>query len=448
MPDKPDPAGPRERPRRPRPIRGPLRTPAPRAPTDPVAAPSPVVTGGGRPDTGSAAIVGAAARRPARLVGVDAARGAALIGMAATHVLPEFGPAGQLTWAFRIAAGRSAAAFAVLAGVGLTLATARAARPRATTLVRAVCIGLVGLVLGETGTPLAVILPYYAVFFVFALPLPRARPGVLVAVAAAALLAEPLLSQLIRPHLPEPIMSNPSFGTLAATPGRLALTILLTGYYPALAWIGYLAVGMLVGRLDLRSARVAGWLLGGGAAVAVAVQALSWLLLGPLGGRSAILAADTVLPGVGPVPPGEVSRLLAAGLYGSTPTQTWWWQAVASPHATAPLDLLHTTGTAVALLGLALLAARLGADGRAGRVLLWPPAALGSMTLTWYTLHACLMSTSLLPGDPYVSYVTQLAVGLVAASAWRLTGRRGPLEAAIAATARLAGPASTNRAAT
>jgi len=430
MSDKPEPAGspgPQQRPRGPRPIPGPFRTPAPREPTDPVATPSSVVTDSSGSDTG------ASARRPARLVGVDAARGAALIGMVATHVLPEFGPTGQLTWAFRIAAGRSAAAFAVLAGVGLTLATARAARPWATTLVRAGCIGLVGLVIGETDTPLAVILPYYAVFFVLALPLPRARPGVLAGVAAAALLAEPLLSQLIRPHLPAPIMSNPSFGTLAAAPGRLALTFLVTGYYPALAWIGYLAVGMLVGRLDLRSARVAGWLLGGGVAVAVAAKALSWLLLGPLGGRAAILATDTVVSGVGPVPPGEVSRLLTAGLYGSTPTQTWWWQAVASPHATAPLDLLHTTGTAVALLGLALLAARLGSDGRAGRTLLWPLAALGSMTLTWYTLHACLMSTSLLPLDPHVSYVSQLALALVAASVWRLTGRRGPLEALIAA---------------
>lgn len=369
---------------------------------------------------------------------MDAARGAALLGMAATHVLPDFDSSGHLTWAFRIAAGRSAAAFAVLAGVALTLVTARAARPRLATLARAVCIGLVGLVLGETHTPLAVILTYYAVFFLLALPLLRAPRWVLAVVAAAALVGEPWLSQLLRPHLPDPIIANPSFGTLLTSPGRLVLTTLLTGYYPALAWIGYLAVGILVGRLDLRSARVAGWLFGLGTGVAVAAKASSWLLLGPFGGRAAILGTPAVLPGLGPVPAGEVSRMLAAGLYGSTPTQTWWWLAVSSPHATTPLDLLHTTGTAVALLGLALLVARLGSDGRLGRVLLWPLAAVGSMTLTWYTLHAAVMSTDLVPRDPYVSYLVQITVALVIASAWRLTGRRGPLEAAVATVSRAA----------
>ena len=98
-----------------------------------------------------------------------------------------------------------------------------------------------------------------------------------------------------------------------------------------------------------------------------------------------------MLPGVGPVSPPEVTRLLASGLYGSTPTQSWWWLAVSSPHASVPLDLAHTTATAVALLGLALLVGRLGADGRLGRILLWPLAAVGSMTLTWYTLHAALL---------------------------------------------------------
>ena len=153
--------------------------------------------------------------------------------------------------------------------------------------------------------------------------------------------------------------------------------------------------------------------------------------------RAAILAADTVLPGVGPVPPAQTVRLLAAGLYGSTPTQSWWWLAVSSPHATTPLDLAHTTGTAIALLGLALLVARLGAVGRPGRILLWPLAAVGSMTLTWYSLHAALLATDILPTDPNRSYVLQVVVALVVASAWRATRRRGPLEAAVAAAVRV-----------
>jgi uncharacterized membrane protein len=371
-----------------------------------------------------------------RIIGVDAARGAALLGMVATHVIPPFDDQGRLTTAHLVAAGRAAAAFAVLAGVALTLVTARAAHPRTSTFVRAVCIGAIGLMLGLTGTPVAVILPYYAVFFVLALPLLRAPRWVLAVVAASALLAEPVLSQLVRPHLPEPLMSNPSFDDLVVSPWRLTLTILLTGYYPALAWIGYLSAGMFVGRLDLRRARVAGLLLGVGAAVAVAASSLSWLLLGPLGGRDALLATDSVLPGVGPIVPGEVPSMLEGGLYGSTPTQSWWWLAVDSPHASAPLDLLHTTGTAVALLGAALLVARLGA---AAAVVIWPLAAVGSMTLTWYTLHAWVLSTELPQGDSYTwLYLQQVIPMLVLASLWRLTGRRGPLEALISALARRA----------
>ncbi|MBL7501403.1 DUF1624 domain-containing protein [Frankia sp. CNm7] len=398
-----------------------------RAPWGAVPAPAPA----------SASAVASAAVTRGRIVGVDAARGAALLGMAATHIVPELSDDGELTTAHLIAGGRAAAAFALLAGVALTLVTARSAHPRGSTFIRALCIGIVGLVLGMTQTPLAVILPYYAVYFLLALPLLRAPRWVLAAVVAGAFAVEPVLSQLVRPHLPDPLLTNPSLSTPFLSPVNLTLTLTLTGYYPALAWIGYLAAGMLIGRLDLRSARVAGWLVGGGAALAVAAAGLSSLLLGPLGGRDALLASDSVIPGVGLMSAQDVGHVLdGGGLYGSTPTQSWWWLAVDSPHTTAPLDLLHTTGTAAALLGVALLVAHLGA---AGRVALWPLAGLGAMTLTWYTLHAWLMSTDLSQGGGYDElYLRQIIPALVIASLWRLTGLRGPLEAAVAAFVQVA----------
>jgi hypothetical protein len=266
---------------------------------------------------------------------------------------------------------------------------------------------------------------------------------VLALVAGLAFLVEPVISQLVRAHLPAPLIDNPTPDTLLQHPGHLALTILLTGYYPALAWIGYLAVGLLVGRLDLRSPRVAFTLLGAGTALAALTWELSWILLGPLGGRARLLATPTVLPGVGPIQSDYVAQRLTAGLYGTTPTDSWWWLAVRSPHSSTPLDLLHTTGTSLALLGFALLIARLGI---AGRALLWPLAAVGSMTLTWYTLHAGLLSTTgVLPTDPMRSYLAQVAVALAVASAWRATGWRGPLEALIAMLARLSIPSARGR---
>jgi len=58
-----------------------------------------------------------------RIVGVDAARGLALIGMIAVHIFDTFGPNGAPTVATTLAWGRSAATFALLAGVSLALIT-------------------------------------------------------------------------------------------------------------------------------------------------------------------------------------------------------------------------------------------------------------------------------------------------------------------------------------
>lgn len=118
------------------------------------------------------------ARRP-RLVGVDAARGVALLGMIAVHSLYLVDAAGRPTWSAVIFSGRAAAAFAVLAGVGIAFMTGRrrvrvsTGPPTAAALtVRALVVGAIGLALGYTDASLgAVILPYYALMFVLAVPL-------------------------------------------------------------------------------------------------------------------------------------------------------------------------------------------------------------------------------------------------------------------------------------
>jgi uncharacterized membrane protein len=61
---------------------------------------------------------------PARLRGIDAARGLALLGMLAVHLLPSRDDDGAISLSYRLASGRAAATFAVLAGVGLALAAA------------------------------------------------------------------------------------------------------------------------------------------------------------------------------------------------------------------------------------------------------------------------------------------------------------------------------------
>ena len=352
-----------------------------------------------------------------RLLGVDATRGLALLGMAAVRVVPDR--------TYGVAGGRSAATFAVLAGVGLALATGgqrRAAERWPGVLARAAVIGVVGLLVGIPDSGVAVILVYYALLFVLAVPLLRLRAPALAAVALAVAVAVPVASQAVRDHLPSPDRGNPTPADLVARPLRLLLELALTGYYPALAWLAYLAAGLAVGRLPLRSPRVAAGLLAGGAGVAVLSYVTADLLL-------ALPAAQE-----------SVDQPLPTQFYGTTPTTSWWYLAVRTPHASTPLDLLHTTGCALAVLGALLLLAH------AARPLLVPLAAAGSMTLTLYTAHVLALAGDVLPADPEESYLLQVLLALAVATLWRHHVGRGPLEA-VAARAAQALPVAGRRSA-
>jgi uncharacterized membrane protein len=365
-----------------------------------------------------------------RLVGVDATRGLALLGMMAVHVLPAVGTDGGASVAHAIAGGRSAATFAVLAGVGLALLTGgtnpHRGRPWAAAsaglVVRALCIGAVGLLLGSVDSGVAVILAYYAVLFVLAIPLLPLRAAPLFALGLTVACLVPVLSHLLRDDARLPFAGrNPNFDTLRDSPGDLVPALLLTGYYPVLAWTAYLCVGLAAGRLQLRERRTAAWLCGGGVALAVAASTASWLLLDPLGGHDKIAAtlAD----------PASLDTSLELGRYGNTPPTTWWWLAVVAPHSSTPLDLLHTIGVALGLLGAMLL---LASTGRSARAVLSPLAAAGSMTLSLYTAHVLLLASGALPEDRATSYAVQVVAALALAWLWRRFLGRGPLERVVA----------------
>ncbi len=358
-------------------------------------------------------------RAPSRIAGVDVARGVALLGMAAVHVLPVEDPDGSASWTDVVFAGRSAALFAVLAGVGLALAYRRpGTRDALALVVRSVLIGLVGLWLGDADSGVAVILAYYAVLFVLALPWLRAGPRLLLASAAVVAVVVPFVSLAVRDELPERDTASPVLGDLAE-PGQLLSELLVTGYYPASSWIAYLLVGMAVGRLALQRTRTALLLAGAGAALALAAHGLSALLLGPLGGDDRI-AAQLRLP-VG----ATVEEVVREGRFGSVPTTTAWWLATDAPHSTTPLDLAATAGTALLLLGFALLAAGVAP------LLLHPLAAAGSMPLTLYTAHVWVLGATD-TDDPTQYYWLQVVVALLLAVLWRRAVGRGPLETVVA----------------
>lgn len=271
---------------------------------------------------------------PGRIVGLDVARCLALLGMIATHTLLSSTPDGDVTVIQSIAGGRASALFAVLAGVSLALMSGRGQPPSgrdfvatgAGLAVRALLIALIGLLLGGLEHGVAVILTYYGVLFCLGIPFLSLRAPALAGWAVLWAVAAPVLSHLLRPSLPERGFDSPSFAMLDE-PLRLLSELTFTGYYPAVPWMTYLLAGMAIGRLDLRRARTAAWLLGVGLAVAVLAKVVSAALVGRPGVLGELRQTFT-----GPASADTFAATLEHGLYGVTPTGTWWWLAVAAPH--------------------------------------------------------------------------------------------------------------------
>jgi len=366
-----------------------------------------------------------------RLVGIDVARCVALVGMMATHMLPGY-VENEVTWTQQLAGGRASALFAVLAGVSMALMSGRqepvrgADRVAVTSalLVRALAIAGIGLVLGGFDSGLAVILTYYGLLFCLGLPFLGLRAGPLAVLSLGWLLVVPFVSHAVRPLLPEPTMDNPTVGGLAS-PWQLLTELTFTGYYPTVPWLAYLLAGMAIGRLDLRRARTAGVLALVGAVTAVTAWATSHALTGRADVASAL--RSTYDPDYTPTQ-GELEEVLALGLYGTTPTESWWWLTVVSPHTATPFDLAQTIGSALVVIGLALLLTR--RSPRAFAVVF----GAGAMTLTLYSAHVLMRTPEIWPSpdEGMDSYRTHLLVVLGTGAAFAALRLRGPLEAVTA----------------
>ncbi|WP_238006788.1 heparan-alpha-glucosaminide N-acetyltransferase domain-containing protein [Dactylosporangium sp. AC04546] len=378
------------------------------------------------------------AQKRARLVGVDAARGVSLLGMITLHALYEADAAGRPTWSDLAFSGKAAAAFALLAGVGVAFATGRrpvrradAAPTVAMLAVRALAIGTIGLFLSGSDTVLnSVILPYLAVVFLLAIPLVFLPTWAVAVIGVVLATAGPAANHILLPLLPDPSLANPTFSRLAADPVGMLTELSLTGFYPSPAWLAYMCAGIVIGRLNL--ARVAAVLLAGGTVLAVSTTAASSFLLHRYG-LAHIWAAQ---PASG-LSVAETDELLAFGGNGYTPSSTWWWLTIEAPHTSTQFDILSTTGIAVAVLGLMLLLDHV--NGRRLRRLttavLVPLAAAGSMTLSFYTVHVMFINSDYDTYSATTGWLIQIIAVVLIALAVRWTAGRGPLEAVVVALA-------------
>lgn len=296
--------------------------------------------------------------------------------------------------------GRASILFIVLAGIGVSLLAGdrSEARLRGTSvrlLYRAAVLLPMGLALQALETRVAVILQYYAVFFLIAAPATRLRDRWLLRGSLIAAIATPVLYLMGWFWRPDWYSPGPSPGV--TEPVDLVRDLLLTGYYPAVVWTAPLLFGMWLGRRDLRSRRARRALLGGGAATAAVAYLSSWRL--------------TAVTGV----PAEDAA-------------SWRWLAVAEPHSQMPLWLVSAVAVSSAIIGACLYATR-----RWPR-LTWPFVAAGQLALSIYVGHLLVLAWA--PQWLVRDAVTQAAASVlrftvvaVAASAlWRALFRRGPLE--------------------
>nr|WP_285843800.1 heparan-alpha-glucosaminide N-acetyltransferase domain-containing protein [Kocuria palustris] len=363
------------------------------------------------------------------MLGIDLARAVALLGMMATHTMDLVDAAGD-PQPVGLIAGKAAALFAVLAGFSVELSTRRYGRWReaaASLAVRGVLIAILGLVLGSLSSSIAVVLVNYAVLFLLA-PLVLRLPTLCLAATTVLWLAvSPVASHLIRGGLGlQRAAEAPELSHLAQ-PGELVIGVLLTGYYPVLQWMGYLLVGLLLARLDWRSAATAAWAGAVGALLAAAAWVSSQLLLSA-GGHEALERAGS---GLSPLAWGSPYAAQTIGSHGTTPTTTWWWLVTVGPHSSTTFDLVFTSGIAAAVIaGCVLICLAIGERTR----LLMPVLAAGSMPLSMYTLHVILSELT----DLYVLHVL-LLLGL--AALWQAGGEGpGPLESLVSGTVRLIVP--------
>ncbi len=260
-----------------------------------------------------------------RFSGVDAARGLAVIGMVAAHVWPRDESQGEL-----LVDGRPSMLFAVVAGVALGLVTggaAPSAEPRAAArwrlVIRSALLIALGLLLWMLPSGIAIILDYYGLMFALMIPLLFLPRLALVGIGAALLVVAPLVRDAVVAD-----------GAPLHEPWATASEYLLTGYYPVLLWLPLLIAGLLCARSDLAATRtrllmlslgtlasVAGYgaalvlpdvnaeahsstvaeLFGSGG-LAVAVVALSLVLLDRPGTSRALSIAALLMVAVGRMP--------------------------------------------------------------------------------------------------------------------------------------------------
>ncbi|MEM6107821.1 DUF418 domain-containing protein [Mycobacterium sp. 050272] len=363
-----------------------------------------------------------------RITGIDLARGLAILGMFAAHVGPDPRTGGLVGLAMYASHGRASILFATLAGLSLALVTGGAntagqavpAVLQRRIVVRAGIIFAIGTGLTIWGTAIPVILAYYGILFVIALPFLRLRPATNLAIGALLAVLTPMVSIMLRnPAVVARLKASERFDPLSWIGGDGLTNLFLTGGYPVLTWTPFIICGIALGRLELQRPTVRRVLVAGGAAAAALAYGTAWVL-----GRT--VHGPVVIPF-------DASN----GTTGGYRDDVRWTSLLnAEEHTGTPFEIIGGLGIAIVVVGCCISVAN-----RIPRVVA-PLAAMGSMSLTVYVGHLiAIEALDMTAGDPkssqwpadesMLSFCTLATIAVAASTLWMRYSRRGPLEQCI-----------------
>ncbi len=349
-----------------------------------------------------------------RIVGYDLARSLAIFGMVLVNYkiamgAQQNGPAWLVDLAGLID-GRAAALFVVLAGVGISLLSQagrvgkdpqRVARDRRTLLRRSLFLFVIGSL--YTSIYSADILHFYGLYIaVAALALTTSERRLWVASVGLVLLFVALCFVL-------DYEQGWDWKALEYqglwTPSGAIRHLFFNGFHPVVPWLGFLFLGMVIGRQDMGDATARRRVLAWGVGVALIAESASRILLHVLLRDTSADEAEVMVAvfGTGPMPP-------------------------------LPLYMLAAGGTACAIIAASVALGQM----HGSKPWLRPFVATGQLALTLYVAHVLVgmailevmgrLENQTLPFALLAASVF-CATSVVFASAWRGRFKRGPLEA-------------------
>ncbi|MFT0848114.1 DUF418 domain-containing protein [Actinomycetaceae bacterium L2_0104] len=433
------------------------------------------------------------ARYHGRIGGLDIARALAIFGMFYAHVAPVTFYEGFPAFLDAIPDGRSSILFAVLAGISLSILTGRNVAyageqmrgARLRIFGRSAMLLLIAGFLSLMGTPVAIILAFYAAWFVTALPFASWGSRKLFALAGGLAVVGPIVTALFG-WVTMNLNIWPS-----GDANSFVIDVFLTGMYPGAVYMAYVFAGMAIGRLDITRRTIQGALVLVGCGLMILGYGSSWLLTQAFGSETEMYEefgsysssssssgfviesssvdgefATSAVPGIDPtVAPADPDSSVIKGDKGTDPNSTSWikeptdpglgsgsgssswaepedweypepwsWQSIpfpdattwigAVPHTNTIFEAVGSGGFAITALGLCLLI------GRLARTVLFPLAAVGSMALTAYSIHIVVIGFNLewVGTESWAPTLWLVGGALVLCTAWKLFFTRGPLE--------------------